>query len=242
MTPTHTGFGYDKKDDMVQVSELNRFVSLDGVPWHDSEGKDRIKAGSALECWIDLRKKDSKKLERFVIKEIPRVRHAMALKMSDHVYQPYPQQIDYKKSPIIINNACSSWHELAARFTYAGARAYIGSLFPITNFEATDFSISLFRSYLGKPLASAIWEVQQKLYGDAIRHPYIMVGPHFVKLQISNINVPGYIANYLEELLQHRKKQSEHHPDDEVRRNAKKFAEFIEDELIKHKKRWDRFL
>jgi hypothetical protein len=166
----------------------------------------------------------------------------MALKMSDNVYQPYPLQIDYKRSPIIINNACSSWHELASRFIYAGARAYIGTLFPITNFEATDFSVSLFRNHLGKPLASAIWEIQQELYGNEIRHPYIVVGPHFVKIKINKINAPGYIDNYLEESLEIWKRASKNNPNDEAKIKATRIAEFINEELTEHRKRWIKFL
>ena len=33
-------------------------------------------------------------------------------------------------TPIIVNNACVSWHRLAADMTFAGARAY--TLFPVT--------------------------------------------------------------------------------------------------------------
>jgi hypothetical protein len=36
----------------------------------------------------------------------------------------------------VINNACLSWHRLAGNMMYAGARGYVGTLFPATPFEA----------------------------------------------------------------------------------------------------------
>ena len=37
------GFGYDPATDKVLVSTYERFVSLDGVSWHDSEAKSKLR-------------------------------------------------------------------------------------------------------------------------------------------------------------------------------------------------------
>jgi len=52
-------------------------------------------------------------------------------------------------TPIIINNACVSWHRLAGNMTYAGARAYIGTLFPVTPIEASEVITKVLRCALG---------------------------------------------------------------------------------------------
>lgn len=50
--------------------------------------------------------------------------------MADGNYIVMPRSLADEGTPIIINNACLSWHRLAGTFTFANARAYIGTLFP----------------------------------------------------------------------------------------------------------------
>jgi len=40
---------------------------------------------------------------------------------------------------------------------YAGARAYIGTLFPITPIEASEVITKVLDAHWGKPLAVALW-------------------------------------------------------------------------------------
>jgi len=44
--------------------------------------------------------------------------------MHDNLYLPHPTSLAGQGTPLIPNNAYSSWHELASRFTFAGARGY----------------------------------------------------------------------------------------------------------------------
>jgi hypothetical protein len=233
------GFGYDPATDKFLVSTYERFISLDGVPWHDSEGKSKItNIKVALLDFIEIKKKDIKSLKIIKTKELKRVKGCMALKMFDHNYLPSPHAIADTNSPIVMNNACSSWHELSKRLIFAGARAYIGTMFPITGIEAKEIGIRLFASHLEEPLAFALWQVQNEVYGREMRRPYVMVGPHFTKIRLSQINVPKYLTHRLSISMKRWQKKSESHPEEEIKINAKKAEEFLEKELRKHIIRW----
>jgi len=58
-----------------------------------------------------------------------------ALKMYDHNYIAVPRANANGRAPIVINNACGSWHRLAETFSFSNARAYIETLFPISTSE-----------------------------------------------------------------------------------------------------------
>ena len=104
---------------------------------------------------------------------IPRVAGSAALKMHDHNYISVPRAIAGQGTPIVINNACCSWHRLAGDYTFGNARAYIGTLFPVTGAVAHDVVVKLLDKHFGKPLAAALWSAQREVYGNAARRPYI---------------------------------------------------------------------
>lgn len=233
------GLGFDPATRKVLVTTYERFVSLDGVPWHDSEGKSKIKNMEvAVQDYFEIKQKDIESLKIIDTKELKRVKGCMVLKMVDDVYLPSPHAIADINSPIIINNACSSWHELSKRLIFAGARAYIGTMFPITEIEAKEIGRRLFASHLQEPLAFALWQVQNEVYGGQMRHPYVMVGPHFTRIRISQINVPKYLTQRLSISMKRWQQKSESHPEEEIRINAKKAQEFLEKELRNHLIRW----
>jgi hypothetical protein len=233
------GFAFKPKSDKIKVTNFMRFVSLDGVLWSDSKGKKQINAGYALQDFINFRTSDEKRIRTIKKEETNRVQNSMALKMSDGNLLIMLHSIGYRTSPIIFNNACCTWHELAARFIFAGARSYIGTMFPVTDVEATEIANSLFKNHLDKPLAMAIWCAQNDIYGDDKRHPYVMVGLHFSRMSFSKKDVPKYIAYYLlESLMAWKIKSVDESKDSEVRRNAKEYKEFLEEELKKHMSHW----
>ncbi len=75
------------------------------------------------------------------------------------------QNVGGKGLPIIINNACVSWHELAGRFLFAGARGYVGTLIDALTSDAHAIATELFGKQFGKPLPIALWAAQNRCYG-----------------------------------------------------------------------------
>jgi hypothetical protein len=116
------GIANTNDPEMYNVTQFLRFVSLDGVDWHDPAKSKKLYVGTALTDFLDRTRGDGlKPVEKA---NIPRVVGAAALKM-DHNLLVIPRSIADEGTPIIINNACTSWHRLAETFTFGNARAYV---------------------------------------------------------------------------------------------------------------------
>lgn len=188
-----------------QVQEYMRFVSLDGVDWNDDEKKSKLYVGKAITDFTDRQKSDSE-FQPVQRENIGRVYGSSALKMYDGSYISALHSIANNKSPIVFNNACCSWHNLAKRFTFAGTRAYLGTLIDVSDFEAQEVVNQLFGKQFGKPLAIALWNAQKIVYGEKSRHPYVLVGPHFQKLRTTRDHTPEYILKRLKSVSLNIKK------------------------------------
>jgi len=130
--------------------------------------------------------------------EIGRVLGSAAMMMWDHNYLPMPRALAAEGSPIIINNACVSWHELAGRFLFSNARAYVGTLFSVSDIEAESIVVSLLDKYFGKPLPHALWSAQNAVYGkDGDRRPYLVTGVYPQRLRVTREDVPRRILSRL---------------------------------------------
>ncbi len=115
------GVGQTDDEDMLRVMQFNRFHSLDGVDWNDPVAKADLYVGTAILDYVE-RTRD-KELEPVHKETIGRVLGSAAMAMADNNYLPMPRALACEGSPIIINNACVSWHELAGRFLFSDARA-----------------------------------------------------------------------------------------------------------------------
>lgn len=167
----------------VRVTQFERFVSLDGVDWNDPEKKARLYVGQAIRDWA-AHAEAGTPLEPVSRVEIDRVRGSMALKMADNNYIALPEALaGGGGAPIIINNACGSWHRLASTFTFGNARAYIGTLFDVIDPVAQDVAKRLFGNYWNKPLSVALWRAQNDATEGSVKRPYVMVGCHFQTLR-----------------------------------------------------------
>jgi hypothetical protein len=115
--------------------------------------------------------------------------------MFDNNYIPIPNSVASNGTPIIINNACSSWQSLAERFSFAGCRCYVGTLFPVSTTEANDVMSGVFEKQWGKSLPHAIWSAQNATYGSSSRRPYIVTGVYCSKLRVTREEVPEHLRN-----------------------------------------------
>lgn len=217
-------------EDMIEVMELSRFVSLDGVDWNDAQAKKELYVGTAIHDY--LRKRKNNNFIPVKKEDIPRVVGSAALAMSDHHYIPTPESIGGDGSPIILNNACASWHQLAGNFMFANARAYIGTLFPIMDIEAQEITQRLADKYFGKPLAWALWRSQNEMYEDNIKRPYVMVGPHFQSLRTFRADKGLIIFNRLKRnYVRLRQGLGEGGMSDYVSKKTKEYIAYLKEEM-----------
>jgi hypothetical protein len=183
-------------DEEVRVTQFTRFVSLDGVDWNDREAKKKLYVGTAIRDYVKMIGDDA--LEPVRRERVERVHSSMALRMADGNYIPIPEAFGSRSSPIIINNACATWHRLAGDFMFAGARCYLGTLFSILDVEAQDVLAQLFGKSYDRELAVGLWRAQNALYRDEARRPYVLCGCHFQRLLTHDRGTLSYVAGELQ--------------------------------------------
>jgi glycosyltransferase involved in cell wall biosynthesis len=184
------GIGDPRKsaDDKLNVMQFMRFRELDGVRWDDPDRDRKIEVGRAIQDFVEW--DHAGRLEPVLKETIPRVVNSAALKMYDHNYIAMPQWLANNSCPVIINNACTSWHELPGRFTFAGARAYVGTLFPVTTSEACDVVVNALDKHGDKVLPHAFWSSQKGVYGDGARRPYVVTGVYPQRIRVPQEDTP----------------------------------------------------
>jgi hypothetical protein len=135
--------------------------------------------------------------------------------MADGNYIVMPRSLADEGTPIIINNACLSWHRLAGTFMFANARAYVGTLFPITPSEAAAVVVRILDKHWQKPLAAALWAAQRDVYGTNIRRPYVVTGVYPQRLRVKVMDYPARIKRQLARSLANwKRRRASLKPDD----------------------------
>jgi len=232
------GVGHTDRVNLVNVTQFMSFVSLDGVDWKDEAKKEKLYVGSAIKDFTAAIN-SKPPLEPIRKETVPRVLGSAALKMFDDVLIVLPRPLADNGTPIIVNNACVSWHELSERFTFGGARAYIGTLVPIGTSEAHDVVLKLFAKYFDKPLPHALWSAQRDVYGNGSRRPYVMTGVYPQRLRVARCDVPVQLIGRLAAARDGwRRRLRETGNDDEKTKVLAANVAFYERELTGFRRRW----
>ena len=234
------GLGVAQTEDpeILEVMKFISFHSLDGVDWSDPVAKAKLYVGKAIVDYMELERANA--IEPVEKATISRVRHSAAMAMSDNTYIPMPRALADHGSPIIINNACASWHELAGRFTFANARAYIGTLYPVTDAEAESVIVGVLDKHWGKLLPHAIWAAQNATYGkNGDRRPYIVTGVYPQRLRTTKENVPLTIMrSLLRGWAKWNKNLKEAGNDSARAKKIQPFLDYYEEEANAFKAKW----
>jgi hypothetical protein len=171
---------------IIEVQDLRRFVSMDGVDWSDKEGKKRIGAGEIMKDFLELcrmRKGDPAKFKIIESIKSELVRSSDSLQMHDFAYSPMLRNVGGYLYPLVFNNACSSWRELAMRYGCNGACVYVGTSLDILNSVAV-FVATSFARYVanGRAVGPALYRSQRQFVQDHGYTPYLMHGYIFTKI------------------------------------------------------------
>lgn len=225
------GFGHDQKTDKVLVQQFERFHELDGVKWTDRSAKENLYVGTAIISWVALGDVLERNKYKVASEKIQRVIGSMALQMHDGLWFPILHAFSPSCSPAIINNGCSSWHQLSKRFAFAGARAYVGALFPITEAEAQEVGISIFRKHLGVSLPTALWRSQTAVYGFQDRRPYAMVGLPFCSIPHNTTDSFTYLVDEYRKAIAAYGRDAEESSFVELKETSRRYKDFLLDDF-----------
>jgi hypothetical protein len=170
-----------QQPDRVEVLDLRRWLSLDGVAWSNSAGKEKMGAASILREFLELcrqRRGDVRQMRVVDSQPVEFVRFSDALGMHDgDIYVPMPQNIGGYHRPVVFNNACSSWRELAPRFVGHGASIYIGTSFDVLDSVAFSVGCSFAKdAAAGRSLGHALYRAQKSFVTELGYKPYLMNG------------------------------------------------------------------
>lgn len=232
------GVGETDDPEILSVVIYQRFVSLDGVDWNDPVAKAKLYVGTAILDFTDRNKVE--RLKPVHQETIPRVEGSAAMMMADNNYLLMSTMLAGGGTPIVINNACVSWHELAGRFMFANVRAYAGTLFSVADIEAEAIVVRVLDKFFGKPLAHAFWAAQNAVYGaGGDRRPYVVTGVHPQRLRATREDVPRHLmARLIEGAQEWKARLAANSGDDKL---AKRYAETVayhEGEIADLKARW----
>jgi hypothetical protein len=178
----------------------------------------------------------SKTIEPVEKDTVPRVIGSAAMAMADNNLIVMPRSLAVEGTPIIINNACVSWHELASRFMFAGARAYVGTLVDVNSIVAQEFVPLLVGKYYGAPLALAVWAAQHDIYGDLERQPYVATGIYPQFLRATRQDTPAIVKEKLDRALagwRKIKSEYEQQGDPEAAKRTQRHVVFYEEQVEK---------
>jgi hypothetical protein len=235
------GIGQTAEKDLLQVTEFLRFVSLDGGPWNDPTKKAKLYVGTAMNDFMERKRaKNETALQPTIKDTVPRVVGSAAMKMHDNNLIALPRSLANDGTPIIINNACVSWHRLASNFMFGGARGYVGTLFPISTSEAESVLLRALGKHYGKMLPHAFWSAQRETYGDSPRRPYVVAGVYTQRIRASVSDVPAYITRELrrgyDTWTHYRDYRGPH--DEQRKRTIDSHVRFYERELAWFQREW----
>ena len=223
----------DRVEDKVRVMEYYRFHSLDGVRWSDKAGKEALPVGSAMLAWRELGGLEGRNEYLVASEEVGRVPGSMGIQMHGGIMLFASHALAAGSAPLFFNNSCWSWHELSMRATFAGARGYVGSLYPILDPEAQEVARALFAAEYDVELPLALLRAQQHVYGSESRRPYVMVGLPYVSLPRNDANSVNFLLEaYRAGRIAWAAKAQESAYED-VRLNAARYEQFLrEDEAL----------
>ena len=200
---TDIAIGIQQTDDpqILKVGHFYRFISVDGVDWTDRGAKSKLYVGKVIHDFNEKLSAGYSEFEPVHKGLVDRVVGSAAMKMWDHNLLFAQHTIADMGTPIIINNACLSWHRLAGNMMFGGARAYIGTLFPVLSAEAAAVANKLLDDYWGLPLAVALWSAQRDVYRSDLRRPYVVTGVFPQYLRVDPFDYPERIKKRLAETL-----------------------------------------
>jgi hypothetical protein len=234
------GIGRTDDEDMLHVTQFMRFVSLDDVLWDDPQREEKLYIGTAMNDFM-MRTREEE-MEPVRKGTVSRVIGSAALKMHDNNLIALPRSLAGEGTPIIINNACVSWHRLAGNFMFSGARAYVGTLFPISTTEAEEVAVRALGKHYGKSLPHAFWAAQRNAYGQTPRRPYVVTGVYPQRIHSTRGDVPRYIISQLRRsLARWRALLNSTNPSDPQKGNVlQSYVAYFQRELDRFQERWGK--
>lgn len=171
-------FGFNPFQDSHKVETKRLPRKFDGLTWGSKEFKEATLPNTVF---ADMHKSlgNRENQESSVEIIVPGSCH---IKCVDSIYQAMFHHLAAMQSPIIFNNTCWSWSDVADSFIGVGARGYIGTLWNINNEIATRSAKVFYENVFQKPIIIALHEALKTSKKTKDEDIYIYWGLHFTSL------------------------------------------------------------
>ena len=147
---------------------------LDGLEWMSAELKEKkIDSTVINEMWKVMLKSEGRR------KKIGRIAMSCAIACADSIHQGQFNTLASYSSPIVFNNTCWSWHEVALFFLDCGARGYIGTLWAIDNQAAVVAAEVFYENLFRGTVLDAVHKAIKAIEATPSKNIYIFWGLHF---------------------------------------------------------------
>ncbi|MFC7524153.1 hypothetical protein ACFQRK_09380 [Parapedobacter sp. GCM10030251] len=181
------------------VKILWYFRKLNGMGWKCKELRDMDYPRELYALMVDKIREAGhrKKVQR--LHEVERVRNSKHIKCHDFNYLAVFDQVSLDGVyPLVFNNTCWSWREVASAFLASGCRGYIGTLTSINTDIATAFAMAFYDEVFNNNLILAFHKAGKHQFAEE-PSPYIFWGLHFST--IKNYRPVSYNARNIRSFL-----------------------------------------
>jgi hypothetical protein len=150
----------------------------------------------------------------------------------DSIHQGDFRSLASNSSPVIFNNTCSSWYEIAITFIDAGARAYLGTLWKVDNRVAREAARAFYDQVLvSGSLLHSFYEMTRSIANSKYRNIYIFWGLHFSTLKSPKRKPEQEVFNVLMATLADLRAKGTSTSDPKVKQQCGRILQFILQEI-----------
>lgn len=165
------------KPGMVAVHRKVFPRTLDGLKWMSSELKEHgLPSHVSLDMWKCMLE------SKGVRKKKGRIAMSCAIACADTIHQGQFHALASYSSPIVFNNTCWSWSEVAGFFLACGARGYIGTLWAVGNDAAVIAAGTFYENLFAGTVLSAFHRAVKSIDRTSSKDIYIYWGLPFTTL------------------------------------------------------------
>jgi len=168
-------------DDRVIVDEMTVPISINDIPWSDKRKIRRVIDTSDLREFL---LQDRKKGKLLKIEDRKGIKFSNALQLHKLPWIPIFHTVGETRFPIVVNNACSSWIQMANKFIFAGALVYIGTTKDINTALASSCGSRFVELAIRRrSMLYALFQAQEPYIEQLGYSPYLYFGHPDASLQ-----------------------------------------------------------
>lgn len=168
-------YGLNPYKDSHKVATKRMPRKFDGLTWGSREFEESSYGQSVFADMFRLLGNE-KNQDSSIEVNVPGSCH---IQCADSVYQAMFSHLAAMQSPLIFNNTCWSWSDIADSFLGAGAKGYIGTLWNIDNSRATTSAKIFYDNIFNNSVLSALHKALSSLETTRDQDIYIFWGLHF---------------------------------------------------------------